>query len=833
MKSDRARLTIGFLAQESSGLSGFQDLVWKGIIEAAQKKDVNAVVIAGGMIDQNPENTFEKNRNLVYRLISKERLDGLVIEGTIGESLSELQFSAFCGNLSAMPMVSIFGKIPGYPSICVDNKTGLRAIMLHLIRDHHLSKIAFIEGWPDHVDAIERYSVYVDTLAECGIELDQDMVYQGDFTEASGKRAVEVLLSKGKKRIQAIVASNDDMAIGALAGLRALGMSVPEDVVVTGFDDTQRAALCFPPLTTVRQPFAKISEAAIDALIAIIGGGTGAASVSVPASPVLRQSCGCISPYVVQAGAAEGKPSIEDTDGQASAQVSIADRIIKESVDVILGQNRDAINRIVLSFIDDVQGARPKSLLEELKRIIDEAVREGRDVFPLVHALSLLKQYIPRLWRDERTVFIAGNRIGQAYVMIGEAAQRVQEIRRIESEKKANLLREVGQELITTFDFQELKEVIKSQLVRLGIPCCFISLFREMNKDDDGSEVFLFYDSRTCTDLQTLEREHVAHSLPPDRFFPSDRRFSYNIHPLYFKDCRFGYIIFELGPEDGTVYDTLQVQISSALMGAELLREREKTYRLLKKNQEQLLISEKMASLGRLTAGIAHEMNTPLAAARASIDVLEDLAEEYFKSIDNPRVLPEDHKAIVEDMRRCLSAAKVSIEKSASFIRGVKGHTSNLIERPREVFAAAPVVRDTLHMLDFVFKHSGCSLELSLDEAAALCGDPHELSQILANLANNAVEACAPGSGAVRISLERLQDGKVSLRVQDNGIGIPAENLSKIFDPMFTTKPFGKGTGLGLSIVHELAGKFDGQIEVESAPGYTSFTILFPADGKG
>ena len=258
--------------------------------------------------------------------------------------------------------------------------------------------------------------------------------------------------------------------------------------------------------------------------------------------------------------------------------------------------------------------------------------------------------------------------------------------------------------------------------------------------------------------------------------------------------------------------------------------ELEAAHAALKENQRKLLVSEKMAALGRLTAGIAHEMNTPLAAIRAAMAELQALAEEYHSSVGDASVTDDDHRQISADMTRAIGLARKSAERAASFVRSVKHHTRDLSHHEKVAFDAVQVVRESVVLLDHAIRLRRCQMRIEAPaQAQELFGSPGGLAQIVTNLVNNAVDACPADGGVVLISLSATGEG-VRLAVSDNGSGISSANMARLFDPMFTTKPFGHGTGLGLAIVHEIVHtQFMGEIDVTSTEGAGAcFTITLP-----
>jgi signal transduction histidine kinase len=255
-----------------------------------------------------------------------------------------------------------------------------------------------------------------------------------------------------------------------------------------------------------------------------------------------------------------------------------------------------------------------------------------------------------------------------------------------------------------------------------------------------------------------------------------------------------------------------------------------RAYSELQRSQEHLLRAEKMAALGRLTAGIAHEMNTPLGASLTSLKLLQELVDEYLSSIDDPLVEQNDHHGIAAEMDRLVRATRQWVEKAAAHIRSLKTHTRNLQPGEARPFSVMHVIEDTGVLLSHRLRLSQCSLIVSCSAAhPILYGDPGKLGQVLTNLIVNAIDAYLDKKitgGEVVVDVAEA-NGRLEIRVRDHGSGIPQEYVERIFDEFFSTKPLGEGTGLGLSIARDITTNFfGGSLSVNSSVGEGSEFLL-------
>lgn len=248
----------------------------------------------------------------------------------------------------------------------------------------------------------------------------------------------------------------------------------------------------------------------------------------------------------------------------------------------------------------------------------------------------------------------------------------------------------------------------------------------------------------------------------------------------------------------------------------------------LKRTQQQLLHSEKMASLGRLVAGVAHELNNPISFVFGNVLVLKRYANrlrEYLGAVRRKEpweridALREELgiDRLLADLPSLIEGTAEGAERTRDIVDGLK-RFSAMDRNVMEPMDLVPVIERAVHWVTKAAP-GGFRVTMTLPAEIRVSGSAGQLQQVMMNLIQNACDATAGrADGRLDISAEMSAD-TVRVRFADNGPGIAPENLGRIFDPFFTTKPVGKGTGLGLAISYGIVERHGGRLSVENLPG--------------
>jgi phosphoserine phosphatase RsbU/P len=344
----RIALIVNFLD------SAYQMSLRTAIGRVAARRGIDLLVVIGRALDHVDEN--ERALNVIYGWLTRQSVDGaIVVAAAISNYVGNDGVAQFCRVLAPVPTCSIGLALPGIPSIVLDNRVAMRRQVSHLADHHRCRRIAFVAG-PGHNDeARDRLAGYRDALEAAGITFDGALVEAGQFSMPTGRHAMKQILARTRD-IDAVVAANDYMALGAMDELAARGIRVPEDVLVMGFDDAPVARFARRSLSTAAQPIEEMAERAVDVILESLRGGSVKLLRCLDAQLMPRESCGC--GYVVQSSVG----SLVIGTGRAADYLRSNANSLRDDVIQYAGSAHDYwmsfLDDMIASLADELSGRR-------------------------------------------------------------------------------------------------------------------------------------------------------------------------------------------------------------------------------------------------------------------------------------------------------------------------------------------------------------------------------------------------------------------------------------------------------------------------------------------
>ena len=560
----RPQVTIGFFVDTLT--EEYQQRVFSGLNAEAVRLNVSVECFIGGALDPAGSGS---HRNAIYNRANASRLDGLVVAaGTLGNRVGPDALTEFVESFEPIPTCSVGIELPNTASIAIDNHTGVREALLHLLQEGGRRRIAFIRGPEGNREAEERFRVYRDVLTSHGIDLNPDLIAPGDFEAPSGYAAIRMLIDERHAAFDAVLAASDLMALGALNALLERGVAVPEKVAVVGFDDIEAARFATAPLTTVRQPLIELGKRALENVVNQVFQTGSTENVVLPARLIKRESS-----RVVPDEDTFAPVSLPDTSLSDSVLLEEGYRGMREQLHQTLQAlaprlrpNEAWPEQFCGAFIAEVCGRRRGLLrrvtfLEALEHLILAGPESRTDSARFQEIVSALRRELRPLLRDNSALSERAEHLWhQARTLIGSISERLQVQHRLHLSHWRNSVRAVGVLLLRTSSWNEAAQTLARGLASLRIPACAVcTLEGEMTElraaVDDGMLI-----RPTTTSFPSTEL------LPPD-ILDGTRRRTLLIDTLYEDRRALGYVVFEMGPTDPETYSLLRDYIHGAARG--------------------------------------------------------------------------------------------------------------------------------------------------------------------------------------------------------------------------------------------------------------------------
>ncbi len=765
--------------------------LWRGVAERARELDVDLLIVPTGRI-RAPE-LDESMRNVLVDLLGRADVDGLLswassLSGACGPD----ELAAIHARFGGKPMVSLAQRIEGAGSVRIDDYSGMLAVLSHLHDVHGFTRIAFIRGPQRHISANDRYRAYLDFLKLKGLAYDPALVSE-PLPWDEGATALEEFLDRRRlipgESFQAIAAASDLLAFWFQRGVQERGYQVPADIAVAGINDSPESRLSAPPLTTIAMPFREQGARGLSLLHDMWEGGSDPSELVLPASLVVRESCGCLSVEAELAGEAEavlptGKPSGDDDCFEA-----MLDRATRAAG---LGDaEKEAWMRpLVQAFAAELETDHGR-FLAILSRILDRVVHGDGEAASWQNALSSLRRDAFLAAPEAALEKVAGL-IARARVMTGQALARRGIFAGWTAEERAKRLRSLGRALLMSYSVEGIAALLAGRLPAMAMRHAYLAV-----RDGASTRLALAMRDGARLELTPGGPELGEPGWIPAEYLPAGR-YSLIVEALHVGDEALGYLVLEAGPESGLVYEEIRGYVSSAIKGALLFRDA----------QDARLRAERADKVKtRLLANVSHELRTPLGLI---VEEAEGPAPDLSRIAANARY----QMKLVNDL---LDLSRAEIEE---------------IDIAREYVDPRPLLLEC-----FSSFHAGVSGDVrwtaSLPERLpAVLADPARIRQILFNLLENARRNTEHGS--VGLSA-RVDPPWLVVEVRDTGPGIPRDRLEAVFEPFFTAgsgQP--GGVGLGLAISRHLALMHGGRIELDSEEGAGSaFRLVLPLPRLG
>ena len=795
-KSRRVRPTIGVLAgwqfyRTATNLS-YLAPIFRGITHAAQNLGCNLLLGCGMGPSASPTDPLrpawpDLSADHDFVPIGHWNTDGLIVAVPLHSQARSEAIQALIG--AGHPILFIGSGETG-PTISVDNAGGILQAIRHLVEHGH-RQIAFIAGTEDDLrgDSGERLRAYQAGLEIYDLDRNPRLVAYGRHVYDGGYAAMRHIIDAGAA-FSAVVASNDESALGAMQALRDAGRRIPQDVAMIGFDNRLEGSVQKPGLSSIHVPLFNIGYRAVDLLMQSLEGMTPLPErVQINTHLVIRESCGCV-------GVPEPRRSQKPLSDQAHSELvnAMAVTILNQAHSLTEDEGLALCQRLVDTFVTSIQDSSSTEFQNVLAEVLQRTASGDDDTHIWQDAISLMSNEFSETFVNPPTsTLLARDLLSEARLTIS-AHMRQQHRQYVVDERwTASRLSLLTAWLLTALDEMQIYEILAKHLPDMDIHTAMLGLFEAEGDDPVAWSVMhnaLNPDQRV---VRFRSRE-----FPPASLFTDAQEFILTLIPLVDQSGQIGFMVFDTAHLD--LYGSIVQQLGGALNTARLYREATEGRRLAEE-------ANRMKS--RFLSTISHELRTPL-------NLIVGLSEIVLRDNDESEApLPV---SVRNDVER--------IHAYSQHLGGLIGDVIDLatsdagqLRLDNELVDLGRALRIVAESGSQLAADKGLAWEASLPETGPwVWGDQTRLRQIALNLINNAIKFTTSGGVSLRIE-DNLES--VTVIVQDTGLGISPDDQQAVFDEFWQSersveRGYG-GLGLGLAISKRLVEMHGGTIAVHSS----------------
>lgn len=676
------------------------------------------------------------------------------------------------------------------PTIAVNNRDGILEAMRHLVRHGH-RQIAFIAGTVEDMrgDSGERLRAYEDGLDIYELEQNPRLVAHGRHVYDGGYLAMQQIIDSGSE-FTAVVASNDESALGAMQALREAGRRIPQDVAIVGFDNRLEDSVQEPSLSSIHVPLFNMGYRAIDMLVQSIEGTTRLPDrAQVNTHLVIRESCGCVGRSKLDSST----QSSENGDIYSTPASTMASMILHEAHSLTEDEALALCQYLVDTLATSVQKCDSSEFQKALADALDRTAAGADDTHIWQDAISVMRDEISQLTAHTPTsALLAHDFLNEARLTISARMWRQHRQYVVDERWTTSRLSLLTARLLSALEEMQIYEILATHLPDMNIHTAMLGLF-----EAEGDDPVAWSTVRNIINPDRGLARFRSHDFPNVSLSAEEYPFILTLIPLVDQSGQIGFMVFDSAHFD--LYGSIVQQVGSALNTVRLYREAIEGRRLAE-------AANRIKS--RFLSTISHELRTPvnLIVGLSGI-VLRDSDER-----DTP--LPDP---IRKDVER--------IHAYSQHLGGLIGDVIDLatsdagqLRLNNDYVDLAEAFRIVAESGNQLAADKGLSFRVEMPGTRLwVWGDQTRLRQVALNLINNAIKFTTSGTVTLRLEADNRF---VTVTVRDTGLGISPDEQREIFDEFrqserSTARGY-SGLGLGLAISKRLVEMHGGTISVYS-----------------
>jgi len=555
------RRTIGLLAVDTS--SPYQAAVADALTLACAERDVNLVIFSDVYLTR--EAGEDTCRLFAAQLAGPANIDALIVP-SLGNLMPPAETAAFLRRYRPLPICTVSMQLEGFPNVQIDNDVGFERVVRHLVEVHQHRYFVYLSRPPEHVEGQVRRRAFARTLSEYGLTPRPDIVIPGDI--AFDPDIIRRDLAKIGD-VDAIVAVDDYVVPSLLLVLGELGLRVPEDIAVTGFDDSDVARGAQPPLTSVRQTFYTMLDSALSLVMDRLDGRTVSDEVLVPPELVLRRSCGCQYDQVSihpRQFSSHAPPTAELT--QALEQV-LGDWHNVQGLRLKPGSWEP---ELLSAFQCDLnEGTR--EVVARLGNYLDENLKRGGDEHAWHSVINILHRRVMPVVRSSALLLPRAEALFQHLRMqVARAEASRAQRQSIKTDTMSRQQAIVADRLLRHLDAEYLFATLPELFRQLGEVTFWFSTYLDTQHPRLGARLSsAMVDGIAMTSLASTEPFAPDLLVPPD-VRRGDERYTWVVNPIHDEERQLGLLVCSYFFGHGVTFDIMALQISAALHGAMLVK---------------------------------------------------------------------------------------------------------------------------------------------------------------------------------------------------------------------------------------------------------------------